>query len=219
MSRFESSPRYGVVVPVKPPAVAKSRLSPLGDPARAELAAAFAMDTVSAALDCPVVARVLAVTDDFRLADALREVGAEVMPDGVSDDLNGTLAQAAAELVRRDPQLVVAALCADLPALRPEELGRALAAAPTDAMAFVADAEGSGTTLVTAPDLAAFDPRFGPGSAQAHRSAGAREIEVADVPSLRRDVDTPADLEVALGLGVGPRTSLVSTALRRPAGH
>lgn len=219
MSRSEPSPRYGVLVPVKPPAVAKSRLGPLGDPARAELAAAFAMDAVAAALDCPAVARVLAVTDDFRLATALRDAGADVVPDGVSDDLNGTLAQAAAELARRDPRLRLAALCADLPALRPEDLERALAAAPADAMGFVADADGSGTTLVTAPALQSFDPRFGEGSADAHRSAGAQEIELADIPSLRRDVDTPDDLVAALELGVGPRTSLVSSVLRRPGAH
>lgn len=219
MSRSEPSPRYGVLVPVKPPAVAKSRLGPLGDPARTELAAAFAMDSVAAALDCPAVARVLAVTDDFRLAAALRDAGADVLPDGVSDDLNGTLAQAAAELARRDPRLRLAALCADLPALRAEDLERALAAAPDDAMAFVADADGSGTTLVIAPALEAFDPRFGPGSAAAHRAVGAHEIELADIPSLRRDVDTPDDLAVALELGVGPRTAMVSTVLRRPAGH
>jgi 2-phospho-L-lactate guanylyltransferase len=219
MSLLSSSPRYGVLVPVKPPAVAKSRLAPLGEPARSELATAFAMDSVAAALDCPAVARVLAVTDDFRLAAALREAGADVVPDGVSDDLNGALTQAAAELVRRDPDLHLAALCADLPALRAEDLARALAAAPDDGMAFVADAEGSGTTLVTASDLASFDPRFGPDSADAHRAAGAHEIALADVPSLRRDVDTPADLEAALDLGVGPRTSLARTALRRPSGH
>ncbi len=219
MSTSESSPRYGVLVPVKPTAVAKSRLAPLGDPVRRELAAAFALDSVAAALDSSAVARVLAVTDDFRLAAALREAGADVVPDGVSDDLNGALVQAAAELVRRDPALRLAALCADVPALRIDELDRALCAAPDDVMAFVADAEGTGTTLVTAPDLASFDPHFGPGSADAHRSSGAREIDLVDVPSLRRDVDTPADLEAALELGVGPRTSWTSTALRRPPGH
>ena len=38
--------RYAVLVPVKPPAFAKSRLGDLGDDARRDLAAAFAVDTV-----------------------------------------------------------------------------------------------------------------------------------------------------------------------------
>lgn len=208
---------YGVLVPVKRPAVAKSRLAGLGDDLRTELAGAFAMDTVAAALESPAVGCVVAVTDDHVLAAALAGLGAHAVPDGVAGDLNGTLLQAAAELARRFPGLRPAALCADLPALRPDELGRALAEAPDDGTAFVADAEGVGTTLLVASDVGCFDPRFGPGSAAGHRAAGAKEINLADVPSLRRDVDTPADLQAALTLGAGPRTSLVATLTSRPS--
>ena len=208
--------RYGVLVPVKPPPVAKSRLAPLGDQVRTELAAAFALDTVVAVLESPAVGCVLAVTDDHVLAAALADVGAMVIPDGVSDDLNGSLVLAAAELARRFPDLRPAAVCADLPALRAEELSRALAEAGADTMSFVADAEGQGTTVVAAADVASFHPRFGVGSAQAHRADGAREIELADVPSLRRDVDTPDDLAAAQELGVGPRTAFVSTVMLGP---
>ncbi len=216
MSNPQPQPRYGVLVPVKPPAVAKSRLAALGEEERTELATAFAMDTVAAALETPRVGCVLGVTDDHVLAAALADLGAEVVPDGASDDLNATLVQAAAELARRFPGLRPAALCADLPALRPDELGRALGSAPEEPAAFLADAEGRGTTLLLARDVEAFRPRFGPDSREAHRAAGAREIDLVDVPSLRRDVDTPADLEAALDLGVGPRTALVATLLARP---
>lgn len=208
--------RYGVLVPVKPPAVAKSRLAPLGDRVRAELATAFAMDTVAAALVSPAVGCVMAVTDDHVLAGALSALGAQALPDGVAGDLNGTLLQAAAELTRRFPGLRPAALCADLPALRTEALDVALATAPGRGAAFVADTEGRGTTLLVASDLAAFRPCFGEASAQAHRAAGADEIDGVDVPSLRRDVDTPADLEAALALGVGAHTSVVAGQLARP---
>jgi 2-phospho-L-lactate/phosphoenolpyruvate guanylyltransferase len=200
---------YGVVVPVKPPAVAKSRLAPLGDDARRELSGAFAADTVSALTACPLVSTVLVVTDDAVLARDLEALRVHVIPDGVSDDLNGNLELAAAELSRRHPGLSIAAVFADLPALRPEELEEALLAAPADAMAFVADASGLGTTTVIAPTLELFQPRFGPGSRRAHLDAGAYEI-TAPVPGLRRDVDTPAELAEALRLGVGPRTSFVA---------
>ena len=205
--------RFAVLVPVKPPAFAKSRLRDLGDQARRDLATAFAVDTVSAAVACPVVDRVLVVTDDHELARGLADLGVEVLPDGTTDDLNGTLRLAAAEMARRRPELHLVALCADLPALRPDELALALAAAQGPGMAFVADADGVGTTAVVAADLDAFRPAFGPGSRQRHLDAGAREVEGIDVPSLRRDVDDRDSLAEAVRLGVGPRTSFVATRL------
>ena len=205
--------RFAVLVPVKPPAFAKSRLRDLGDDARRDLAAAFAVDTVTAAAACPLVDRVLVVTDDHELARGLADLGVDVIPDGTSDDLNGTLALAAAEMHRRRPDLRLVALCADLPALRPEDLAAALAAAPTDVMAFVADADGIGTTAVVAPSLDLFRPAFGPASRQRHLDAGAHEVDGVDVPTLRRDVDDRDDLVEALRLGVGRSTSLVTTLL------
>jgi len=205
-------PRYAVLVPVKAPAVAKSRLGELGDGPRRDLAHAFAADTVAAVLSCDLVARVLVVTDDHLLARALSELGADVIPDGTTD-LNGTLVQAAAEMHRRDPLLRLAAVCADLPALRPAELAAALGAAHPQRMSFVADQERVGTTAVFAPSIDAFRPAFGSGSRREHVEAGAHEIEGVDVPTLRRDVDDPRDLAAAIKIGVGPRTSLVATAL------
>ena len=208
---MSSPPRFGLLVPVKAPAVAKSRLAPLGHDARVELARAFALDTVSAALATPAVGCVLAVTDDHLLAAALHEAGAGVLPDGVAGDLNGTLQQAAAELGRRFPELRPAALCADLPALRPEDLDAALRAVPPSTSALVPDADGVGTTLLVAAAGETLRPAFGTGSREAHRACGAVELDGA--LSLRRDVDTPADLDVALALGVGPCTSLAVTLL------
>ncbi|QNN52088.1 2-phospho-L-lactate guanylyltransferase [Nocardioides mesophilus] len=205
--------RYGVVVPVKPPAFAKSRLGGLGDRTRRTLAQAFALDTVAAALATEGVATVLAVTDDHLLAAELAELGAQVLPDATTDDMNTSLVQAAVELVRRDAALRPAALCADLPALRADELSRALACAAGDEMSFVADADGIGTTLLVAPDLARFRPSFGAGSREMHLDLGAREIVLDDVPTLRRDVDTPADLAAALELGIGPRTARAAAVL------
>ena len=207
----QASDRFAVLVPVKPPAFAKSRLADLGDDTRRELATAFAVDTVSAALASPGVDRVLVVTDDVTLAHGLSDLGVDVIPDGTTDDLNETLRLAAAEMHRRDPALRLVALCADLPALRPQELAAALAAAPREGMAFVADAEGEGTTAVVASAPDTFRPRFGHASRRRHLDAGAHEIVGIDVPTLRRDVDDRADLAEAVALGVGSRTSLVTT--------
>lgn len=194
-----------VIVPVKPPAVGKSRLADLPGGQRHELAAAFALDTAAAALRTDGVLAVLAVTDDHRLAAQLRSIGCEVIPDGTTDDLNATLVQAAAEVVRRWPGAHAVALCADLPGLVPAELRAVLDALPDTGAAFLRDRLGTGTTLYAA-DPATFDPRFGTGSAAAHLAAGAREID-ASAPSVRADVDDLADLNAALVAGVGPCTS------------
>jgi 2-phospho-L-lactate/phosphoenolpyruvate guanylyltransferase len=212
--RTSDARAFGVVVPVKPAAVAKSRLGPLGDHARRELVGAFAVDTVLAALECPLVARVLVVTDEVPLALAFRELGVQAVPDGESGSLNASLRQGAAELVRQSPGLRLVALCADLPALRAEELAAALAATDPDRAAFVADSAGVGTTLYTAPSLEAFEPQFGARSCEAHLASGAVEVRVPGIDSLRRDVDTPEDLRTATELGVGSRTSWVVTSLR-----
>jgi 2-phospho-L-lactate guanylyltransferase len=201
------------VVPVKRPAVAKTRLAPLGDTARRDLVTAFATDTVLAALDCALIGRVLVVTDDVSLARGLTDLGVLAVPDGESGQLNASLRLGAAELVRREPELRPVALCGDLPALRPDELAAVLGGVPDEGTAFVADAAGVGTTLYTAPTIEQFEPRFGISSRQAHLDAGATELDARRAPSVRRDVDTPDDLREALLLGVGERTSFVTTGI------
>ena len=218
-------PRCVVVVPVKPPAIGKSRLAAdpfrrLPDEQRRELAEAFALDTVQASLATPGVDAVLVVTDDFRLASSMRALGCEVMPDGASEDLNATLTQAAAEVARRWPDAVPVALCADLPGLRPIELARVLVDVVVHAAAgraaFVRDRAGVGTTLYAAP-AALFEPGFGTASAARHLAAGAVEVG-GHAPSLRADVDDLTDLAAALVAGVGPHTSRASRRRATPPG-
>ena len=220
MSTDADPPRCVVVVPVKPPARGKSRLAGFSDDQRRDLAEAFALDTVQATLATPGVEAVLVVTDDFRLAAAMGALGCAVMPDGAGDDLNATLVQAAAEVVRRWPDAVPVALCADLPGLRPTELAPVLsqvvAVVAAGRSAFVRDRAGTGTTMYAAP-AADFDPMFGLDSAARHVGAGAVEVG-ADAPSLRADVDDLADLGAALVGGVGPHTSRASGRRATPEG-
>ncbi|GAB2880938.1 2-phospho-L-lactate guanylyltransferase [Nocardioides pacificus] len=200
---------FVVLVPVKPPAVGKSRLVGLPDEQRRRLAAAFALDTVTAALGTPAVAEVLVVTDDARFAAQLSAAGCSVLPDGAGHDLNASLEQTAAEARRRWPGLVPAVLCADLPSLRSVDLQAALEQAHEEVAAghscFVADRVGVGTTMYAAAH-ADFAPRFGGSSRAAHLAGGAREIE-GTLTSLRSDVDEPGDLGRALVLGVGHHTA------------
>lgn len=197
----------GLVVPVKGLDAAKSRLrgaadGGVGDPARhAELALALALDTLDAVLAARRVASVVVVTSDETVRRELAGTGVRIVRDEPGSGLNAALTHGAARLPRDLPR---GALQADLPALRPEELDEALARTTT--RAFCTDARGDGTTLLLAPAGTPLDPRFGPGSAAAHRASGAVAL-AGELPGLRRDVDTEADLREACALGVGPRTA------------
>lgn len=196
---------WSVVVPAKRLVVAKTRLRPLtagfDDPTtHADLVLALLADTVAAALDCPAVADVVVVTDDPAATAVVRELGARTLADEPDRGLNPALEHGA-----RDAPGPVAALSSDLPALRPAELAAALEAATAVPRAFVADADGTGTTLLTAVGVP-LRPSFGPGSAAAHRAGGAVALSGA-WPGLVRDVDTDADLRAAVALGAGPCTT------------
>ena len=209
-----SRPQAGFVaiVPVKSPERGKSRLRGVTSSQRRELAAAFALDTVAAAVGCPRVTAVLAVTDDPAFAERATALGCQVLPDPAPGDLNRLLRHTAATARTDLPAAVPFAVCADLPALRPAHLADALARWRPPAPGFVVDAAGSGTTLyVAAYDR--FDPRFGPGSRAAHLTAGA--VELADAPpGLRQDVDDLAGLARARALGLGRFTAAQEAAHR-----
>ena len=64
--------KYVALVPVKPPALGKSRLVGLTDDVRRALAAAFALDTVAACVAAESVAQVLVATDDAAFAARAR---------------------------------------------------------------------------------------------------------------------------------------------------
>jgi 2-phospho-L-lactate/phosphoenolpyruvate guanylyltransferase len=204
---------WSVVVPAKRLAVAKTRLRPLtsarddAEAAHRELVLALLADTVAAAVACPAVGTVVVVTDDPAAAGVVRTLGARVVADEPDRGLNPALEHGA----RTAPGPAVAALSSDLPALRPEELAAALGAAAGSARAFVADAQGTGTTLLTAVDTELL-PRFGPRSAEAHLVGGATALS-GTWPGLLRDVDTESDLRAALALGAGPRTTALADRL------
>jgi 2-phospho-L-lactate guanylyltransferase len=195
-------------------ALAKSRLSDTAtDGLRPGLALAFAQDTVAAALACPAVKDVAVVTDDALAGRELGALGAHIVPDEPGGGLNAALAHAAAVVRSAHPEIPVAALNADLPALRPLELARVLDAAAEFPRAFLADAATIGTTLLTALPGRELLPAFGTDSRARHRESGAVELRLAEVDSVRQDVDTGEDLRAALALGVGPRTAAATARL------
>ncbi|MGH3978628.1 MAG: 2-phospho-L-lactate guanylyltransferase [Pseudonocardiaceae bacterium] len=202
-------PTVDLLVPVKPLALAKTRLlgaadRGTGEPAaHARLALALARDTLTAAAAAGMVRRLVAISSDPVVHAAVTSDGVALIADEPDAGLNPALLHGEQRLRRADPAAAVAALQADLPALRPDELDAAVRAAlGTGRRAFCADRAGTGTTLLVAPPGQPLDPCFGPGSAASHRGSGAVAIE-GPWPGLRCDVDTGADLSVARRLGLG----------------
>ncbi|MGH3917106.1 MAG: 2-phospho-L-lactate guanylyltransferase [Pseudonocardiaceae bacterium] len=209
-----------LLVPVKSLARAKTRLrgaadGGVGSPqAHLRLALALARDTIAAATGAAMVHRVVAVCSDAMAREALAGDGVEVIGDEPDAGLNPALRYGAALLHAQNPTAAIGALQADLPALRPEELDGAIRSGITaGTRVFCTDRAGVGTTLLLAPPRRNLDPRFGPGSAAAHRAGGARELS-GSWPGLRCDVDTVADLAAAAHLGLGrfTRAALAVTA-------
>ncbi|MEU7964148.1 2-phospho-L-lactate guanylyltransferase [Streptomyces sp. NPDC049097] len=212
--------QWTVVVPLKALARAKSRLSDTAaEGVRPGLALAFAQDTVTATLACAAVRDVAVVTDDPLAGRELATLGARIVTDEPAGGLNAALAHAAAAVRHSRPGAAVAALNADLPALRAPELARVLGAAAEFPRAFLPDAAGIGTTLLAAAPGLELLPAFGVDSRMRHLASGAVELALDEVDSVRQDVDTGDDLRAALALGTGPHTAAVAARLLIPGGH
>ncbi|ATL69503.1 2-phospho-L-lactate guanylyltransferase [Nocardia terpenica] len=215
------------VIAVKNLDRAKSRLADRLPPAvRARLVLAMVSDTVSAAVTAGL-GSVTVVTPDPDVADTVSALGAVVHPDPMgaavtadaaeADGLNAALADAAAAVRARHGAVDLLALQADLPALRADELAAMLTAAPAAGRAIVADHAGHGTAALLVRDgNAPLAPLFGADSARRHIASGAMDL-VGDWPGLRLDVDTAADLERAIALGVGPATGALLADIGWPS--
>jgi len=195
-------PPFVVLLPVKAPALGKSRLR-VPEHLRPGLATAFALDALHAARSTPGVTEVVVVTSDSGFTATCAAFGVTSLPDA-DGGLNASLVGAATALAARRPDAVPVALCADLPCLQPDDLAAALAQVTGGGSWFVADADGTGTTMYAAP-YDVFEPRFGTASRAAHRADGAKDV-LSELRSLRRDVDDEATLAEAMRLGPGPFT-------------
>lgn len=205
--------RWRVVVPIKDASRAKSRLQATHPLSRPALARAVAQDTLSAVLATLPPLDVIVVSSDPGACALAESVGAVVVADpgsGLNAAVRAGLRTAAVHDALPTgtpwPPFGYAVLLGDLPALRPQDLRAALDRCAHHRSALVPDADGVGTVLLTST-VGLPEPHFGPGSAERHSEAG--QVLALDLPHLRRDVDTAADLAAALALGVGAATAQV----------
>ena len=217
---------WTVLLPVKVLARAKSRLAVLAGDRRRELALALAADTVAAVARLPrggpgsrghLRPGGRAAARGARRGRRARRAGRPRRPRpspdrlgdlGPQETLNAALRHGAAVAARRWPGTGLAALTADLPALRPAELATALRAAGgggRPARCSCRTRPASAPRCTRSRPAVTSCPLFGGASRARHAASGAAEIDLDDMAGLRRDVDTPEDLQVVLALGAGPQ--------------
>ncbi len=193
---------WWVVVPVKDARRGKSRLAGvLDDDARAALVRSMALDTLTAVRATRSVAGVVLVTPDAELVGAAAGLKVVVVdepaagaPAGVEPGLDAAVLAGAAHARTLAPDAPVAVVLGDLPRLGPADLEAALALAARHERAHVPDAEGAGTTLLSAAPGCELRPRFGAGSSGRHTEEGHVRLDVPIASTLRHDVDEETDL-------------------------
>lgn len=198
--------RWRLIVPVKGQLAAKTRLHPPAGVARADLAHAFALDTITAVVACMPPDHLIAVTSDELTATFVQDQGGTVVADS-GEGLNRAVRQGIEYVQRVLGHGPTAVLLGDIPTLRPKDLVDALSACSLHARALVPDVSGTGTVLLSALSPQDLHPRFGVNSAREHGRDCVR-LEL-DLPALRTDVDDDDALRQALAIGVGRHTAAV----------
>jgi 2-phospho-L-lactate guanylyltransferase len=204
---------WSAVVPVKGLAHAKSRLATFAS--SDHLALAFAQDTISALLVTDGIGRVIVATSDPVVTAWTREAGGETFDDAECAGINPAV-MAAATHAHAEGGIVV--VLADLPCLTSLIMDQVLEAAGQVDHSFLADAQGTGTTMWFSTLGINIEPHFGPGSRAAHAASGGVDLVLTHGedawPRARRDVDTVDDLTEAIALGVGAATRHALEAAR-----
>ncbi|KQZ25747.1 hypothetical protein ASD50_20785 [Mesorhizobium sp. Root552] len=208
-----------VLVPVKSPAAAKSRLSPvLAGEQRALLQGAMLEDMIGELQRARRVSAIALYGPAPETAALALRHGAAFLPQPSHlCGLNEAVADGCARLAAGNADLILV-LPGDLPLIRAEDVDAAIgAAAGTGKRVVIPDRWRRGTNGLAF--AVGHEPgfRFGADSFAAHMSQDDTQAMV--LPSLAFDIDTPDDLRLAVGarLGrAGPRTRAV-LALQRPA--
>lgn len=200
--------KWRILLPVRGTTDSKTRLLPedRAGAHRRRLALAFARDVAAAVLESAAVAEVTVITADRNAATEFAAMGVRILHEPGRGGLNAAVREGLRHMKGLHAASPRAVLLADLPALTGADVSTALALAGLAGTAMVPDADGTGTTMITALPGHILDPAFGPGSLARHRAAGLRPLPLGQQSTIRRDVDTWSDFEEAARLGLGPHT-------------
>ena len=202
-----------IVIPVKPFDEGKARLAGVLSPdARRRLNLDMFERTLRIVSIAQKTQRLLVVSRSNEALQIAAGMGAVVLPETASSDLNSALTQAANALIDTDASGVLS-LSADLPLLEPTDLHLILDEEATDRRITIApDRERLGTNALSITPPLAIPYRYGEDSFAAHQALARSTnlaIGYAETPGLAFDIDTPEDLEAARSLGAISGDTLV----------
>ena len=196
-----------LLIPVKDPANAKTRLADLltaGE--RRRLAWAMFEDVSRAAAGARSSDRVVLVSSFAPAIDRARDLGWEVLNEASQISESASVDWASRALAERGFDVVMR-LPADLPLVRAEDIDALLSfQLKAPAALLVPSREGTGTNAIIRTPPALFPSRFGPNSLALHKEEASRvgvDCVVVNNDRIALDVDEPADVELFMELGHG----------------
>lgn len=186
------------IVPVKPLAEAKTRLSGVfNQDQRAALARRLLERTLLKLTRTRGIARVTVISRDEQVLKTARTFGAFSIPE-TNANLNDALAQARRVCIANGARAVLI-LPADLPRLRVRDIEKMIALGePAPRVVIVPATRDNGTNALLLNPALDFDFQFGANSFAVHRAqAVARNIPLAiyDSDTVTVDLDVPEDLD------------------------
>jgi 2-phospho-L-lactate guanylyltransferase len=199
-----------LLIPVKDPATAKTRLAGLLTPEERVRLAWAMFEDVSRAVSATTRPDLVVLVSSFeRAIEHARSLDWEVLVEQSQQSESASVDWASRVLAKRGFDTVMR-LPADLPLIEARDVDELISIelrAP--AAVLVPSREGTGTNAIIRipPDL--FPSRFGPNSLRLHKQEAARVGVVCLVVNNERvalDIDEPSDLKLLLRLGVSTKT-------------
>lgn len=193
------------ILPIKSLGAAKQRLSSmLGSGSRQALAQAMFSDVLASLRHVQGLDGIVVVTANDVAESAARGKGVRLIHDGEQAGQSAAAGIGIEDALAAGYERVLL-VPGDTPLLDEQEVDGMLERAEREAIqvTIVPDRHGTGTNALLLAPGDAIGPSFGPGSLERHVSAarGAElTYEVAPVPSLLLDVDTPEDLDDLAGV-------------------
>ena len=194
-----------LLIPVKDPARAKTRLADLLSPDERQRLAWAMFEDVSRAADAAATPDRIVLVSSFQPAiEHAARRGWEVLVEESQSSESASVDWASRELYERGFDAVMR-LPADLPLVRAEDIDALLSIelrAP--AALLVPSREGTGTNAIIRTPPGLFPSRFGPDSLALHKQEAARagvDCLVVNNSRIALDIDEPADLELLLEVG------------------
>jgi 2-phospho-L-lactate guanylyltransferase len=189
------------LVPIKPFAVAKTRLESLLTRSEcARLAEEMARDVLRALLAAPDISGIAILSNEPRLGALAEAATASVYTEQDGEDYRAALSRIAAGLAAHGARHLLV-VPADLPTLSSSDIQLLLAGHPGGVTVCPAARDGGTNALLTSPP-GVIPFLYGPDSASRHLAAAAAAgvaARTVPLPAFARDVDTPDDVSWLMG--------------------